>query len=95
MSAPITFTQIATHGASPAIVPNQNGSMVVDVRPGGFMRSWSQPNKIMATFAPAMATTAVTSVMPLYDAINSTIRVALTEYSTHRNRLMPRPRSFS
>ena len=43
-------------------------------------------------FAPA---TAAMSVMPLYDAINSTIMMALSEYSTHRNQFMPRPRSTS
>jgi hypothetical protein len=63
--APITFTQIATHGATPAMVPNQKGSIVVDVRPGGFIRSCSQPNRIMATFAPTTASSAAMSVMPL------------------------------
>ena len=49
----------------------------------------------MATFAPAIAATAVMSVIPLYDAISRIIKVALSEYSTHRNRLIPRRRSFS
>ena len=49
----------------PASVPNQNGIIVVVVRPGGFMRSWIQPNRIIATFAPITATTAVMFVMPL------------------------------
>jgi hypothetical protein len=56
---------IAIHGAMPASVPNQNGSIVVVARPGGFIRSWSQPNRIIATFAPAIAITEVMPVMPL------------------------------
>ena len=40
-------------------MPNQNGSMVVRVRPGGFTSSCTQPNRIIATFAPAIAISAV------------------------------------
>ena len=58
-------TAIAIHGAMPAIVPNQNGIIVVVVRPGGFIRSCSQPNRIIATFAPMTAITDVMLVMPL------------------------------
>ncbi len=95
MSAVTTFNQIATHGARPASVPNQNGIIDVSVRPGGLYRSCSQPKRIMATLAPATAITAVISVMPEYAAMSSTIRVALIEYSTQRKRLMPRCRSDS
>ncbi len=37
----------------------------MEERPGGLARSWTQPNRIMPTFAPAMAITAVMSVMPV------------------------------
>ena len=37
------------HGGAPATQPNQNGSIEVRVRPGGFICSWSQPNRIIAT----------------------------------------------
>ncbi len=56
---------MAIHGAMPAIVPNQNGSIVVVVRPGGFIRSCTQPKRIIATFAPATAITDVMLVIPL------------------------------
>ena len=56
---------MAIHGAMPAIAPNQNGSIVVVVRPGGLIRSCTQPNRIIATFAPAMAITDAMSVIPL------------------------------
>ena len=47
------------------MVTNQNGIIVVVVRPGGFIRSCSQPNRIIATFAPITATAAVILMMPL------------------------------
>ena len=56
---------ITSHGAMPTRLPIQNGSIVVEVRPGGFIRSWSQPKRIMATFAPATAITALIEVMPV------------------------------
>jgi hypothetical protein len=45
-------------------VPNQKGSIVVVARPGGFISSWSQPNRIIPTLAPATAMTALMLVMP-------------------------------
>jgi hypothetical protein len=38
----------------PVSVPNQKGIIVVDVRLAGFMRSRTQPNRIIATFAPPL-----------------------------------------
>ena len=55
---------MATHGARPTTVPNQKGSIVVWSRPGGFIRSWIHPNRIIATLAPATAMTLVMPVMP-------------------------------
>ena len=46
-------------------MPNQNGSIVVRSRPGGFITSWSQPKRIIATLAPMIAITAVMPVIPL------------------------------
>ena len=66
---------------------------VVLVRPGGFMRSCTHPNKIIPTFAPATAMTAVMSVTPENIPMSITIRVALKLYSTQRKRLMPCRRS--
>ena len=92
---PTRLTAIATHGAMPTRQPNQKGSAVVEVRPGGFSCSWSQPNRIIATLAPATAITALIDVIPKQKLIRMTITVALKEYSTHRKRLMPRCRSRS
>ena len=50
--------------AMPTRQPNQKGSAVVEVRPGGFSCSWSQPNRIIATLAPATAITALIDVIP-------------------------------
>jgi hypothetical protein len=55
---------IATQGAAPAMQPNQNGSIVVDARSGGFIFSWSQPKRIIATLVPMMAIAAVSWVIP-------------------------------
>jgi hypothetical protein len=63
--APNRLTAMASQGAAPTTVPNQNGTIVVETRPGGFDLSCTQPNRIIATLAPAMAIMAVMSVMPL------------------------------
>ena len=86
---------IATQGAAPATQPNQNGSIVVRVRPGGFISSCNQPNRIIATLAPAMPMSALSPVMPVYAQISNTMMVELIEYSSQRNRLRPRRRSSS
>ena len=58
------LNQIEIHGARPTSVPNQNGSIVVVARPGGFITSWIQPKRIIPTLAPATAMTALMPVMP-------------------------------
>ena len=45
--------------------------------------------------APAMAMIAVSWVMPAYIAMSRIMTVALSEYSVHRNLLMPPRRSVS
>jgi len=42
----------------------RRGSIVVVVRPGGFISSWSQPKRIIATLAPMIAMTALMLVIP-------------------------------
>lgn len=68
---------------------------MVEVRPGGFTCSCNQPNRIIATLAPAMRISALKVVIPQYRLITTTMIVALTEYSIQRKRLMPRCRSRS
>ena len=81
---------MATHGAAPATQPNQKGCIVSAAAPGGFADSWSQPNRIIATLAPTMPMSAEMSVDARCRARSArTMIVALNEYSTHRNRLMP------
>ena len=77
------------------MVPNQNADIEVLCRPGGFMRSWIHPKRIIATLAPAMAMSALMPVMPEYMLISRIMSVALNEYSIHRTRLMPSRRSRS
>ena len=55
---------MATHGATPTRTPNQNGTIVVRLRSGGFITSCNHPNRIMATLAPMMPRTAEISVIP-------------------------------
>jgi hypothetical protein len=59
--------------------PNQNGIIVTVDRPGGLADSCSQPNRIMATLAPAMPMSAEIPSTPVYSAISSTMSVALNE----------------
>ena len=49
---PLRKLPIAIHGAAPATQPNQNGFIVTCSVPDGVADSWSQPNRIIATFAP-------------------------------------------
>lgn len=55
---------MATQGVMPTSVPNQNGFIVVDVRPGGFIVSCNQPNRIMPTLAPITVITELMLVTP-------------------------------
>jgi hypothetical protein len=56
---------MATHGATPAKQPNQNGFMVTVDRPGGLASSCSQPKRIIATLAPAIPMSAEIPSMPV------------------------------
>ena len=56
---------MAIHGASPDQRAEPERQHVVLVRPGGFIDSCSQPNRIIATLAPAIAMTASIPVIPV------------------------------
>ena len=68
--------------------PNTNG-VQSRVRPGRFVVSISQPNRIIDAFTPKSASSAAMSVMPVMPAISTIISDADSEYSTQRNRFRP------
>ena len=60
--------------------------------PTGLRCSMARPNRIIAALAPKMAMSAERSATPVIIAMSTIISEALTEYSHHRNGLVPRSR---
>nr|WP_232087631.1 MULTISPECIES: hypothetical protein [Tessaracoccus] len=56
--------------------------------PGCSYFSWSQPNRIIDTLAPAIPMIAATSVMPTSCEMTTIMSVDENEYSTQRARLI-------